>query len=279
MCPACHASEYKTLGEKNGFTILLCRCGTIYATGSATENYDDYYTDANLQVSSFIEKRVGEIVGEFASYRQTNRLLDIGFGSAVLMRVAREQEWDVKGVEVSAPAVSYAQKQGFDVFHGDLSGANYPDNYFDVITASEIIEHCPEPEILLKEVQRILRPGGLFWATTPAASGLSFQLIGLKWSIISPPEHLQLFSKRAVKMMLEKCGFTCEIETRGFNPTEVLGVWRGAEVDRVATGCALNENLTGSSYGRILKSIVNYSLNLTNLGDSLKIKAVKSFAS
>ena len=40
----------------------------------------------------------------------------------------------------------------------------------------------------------MLRPGGLFWTTTPHARGLSARVLGLKWRCIWPPEHLQLFS-------------------------------------------------------------------------------------
>ena len=291
-CPACHNLKSIELGEKNGFRMLGCKnCGSIYSShlpmGEEAEDYDEYYTEANLQVPAFIAKILDGIIEGFSPYSSTGRLLDVGFGSANLMQVARDKGWQAFGAEVSKPAVEHAKKLGFtDVFHGELSEAKYPDNYFDVITASEIIEHCPQPEILLNEVIRILRPGGLFWATTPSAKGLSYQLTGLDWTTICPPEHLQLFSKKGVRLVLEKAGFSrLDIQTLGFNPLEVVNTYRNRlgkkteaekiDFNRVETGYALNESLTKSPSRQKVKNLLNGTLNVLSIGDSLKIKAVK----
>jgi len=103
---------------------------------------------------------------------------------------------------VSKSAIEHAREQGYEVFHGELQDANFPDGHFDVITASENVEHCVKPEFLLDEVARILRAGSLFWATTPSAKGIWYKLIGIEWSTIYPPEHLQLFSKRGVGVQI-----------------------------------------------------------------------------
>ena len=290
-CPACHNSESIKLGKKNSFTMLRCKsCRSIYSsylpTGAEAEDYDDYYTEENLKVPDFIQKILGEIIDDFTPHFLSGRLLDVGFGSAILMQVAREKGWQTTGVEVSRPAVEHAEKLGFEVFHGDLSEAKYPDNYFDVITASEIIEHCPQPEILLNEIIRILRPGGLLWATTPSAKGLSYRLTGLDWTVICPPEHLQLFSKKAIRLMLKKAGFShSKIQTFGFNPMETANTFRRrfsrkngdekADFDRVGTGYTLNESLTKNSARQKIKNLLNGTLNVLSVGDSLKIKAVK----
>ena len=276
-CPACHGSKSAELGEKNNFLMLNCKnCRSIYSSylpiGEETENYDDYYTEENLQVPAFIRKILGEIIEGFSPYNTSGKMLDIGFGSAILMQVARDKGWHPLGVEVSAPAIRHAEKLGFEVFHGELSEAKYADDYFDVITASEIIEHCPEPEILLNEVMRILRPGGLFWATTPSAKSLSYHLTGLEWTTICPPEHLQLFSKKGIRLMLEKAGFSSfNIQTFGFNPLEVADTFRRrlgkndekkeAGFNRVATSYELNESLTKNPARQKIKNLLNRTLN------------------
>lgn len=290
-CPACQRLTKIELGEKNGFLMLCCKnCRSIYSsflpTGEQAKDYDDYYSEANLLLPDFVEKINEEIIESFAPFFSTGRMLDIGFGSAVMMRVAREKGWRATGVEVSKTAIEYAESCGFDVFYGELEEAKYPDNHFDVITASEIIEHCPQPDVLLGEVIRILRPGGLFWATTPSAGGLSYKLTGLDWTIICPPEHLQLFSKKAVRSMLKKAGFSqVTIQTSGFNPFEAINNFRSRleggdrkpkeNFDRVGAGYALNESLTKSPVRRTIKNLLNGTLNFLSVGDSLKIRAVK----
>lgn len=291
-CPACHNSARTELGEKNSFRMLVCKeCSSIYSsylpTGGDSEDYDEYYTETNLHTPDFVKKSVNEIIDSFAPFRTQGRMLDIGFGSANLMLAAREKNWNVQGMEVSKPAIEHARKMGFEVFHGELSDAQYEENYFDVVTASEIIEHCPQPEIMLGEVFRVLRPGGLFWATTPSAKSLSYQMIGLNWTVICPPEHLQLFSKKGMAMMFKKTGFSqVNIKTFGFNPFEVANHLRGrsgpkpetegAETfDRVGTAYALNESMTKSPAKTAIKRMLNNTLNLLSIGDSLKIRAVK----
>ncbi len=289
-CPACHKSDTTQIGEKNNFLMLSCRnCYSLYSSylpiDEQAEDYDVYYTENNLKVPEFILGRLNKIVEGFQPYFTHGRFLDIGFGAAALLQTAEKKGWKVTGAEVSKSAIEHARKLGFEVFHGELNDAKYPDNYFDVITASEIIEHCPQPEILLDEVIRILRPGGLFWATTPSAKGLSYQLTGLEWSVIYPPEHLQLFSKKGIGLMLKKSGFSSfKIQTSGFSPMEVADTYRkrwrgnssqGKSFSRVEADYALNESLTKSPGRQKIKNVLNGTLNFLSIGDSLKIKAVK----
>jgi len=271
-CPACHSSNRKDIGEKNSFQINLCSdCATLYSSEPFSYEYDGYYSEHNLSIPETIQRRVKEIVATFEPYRKSGALLDIGFGAGTILDVA--STWNRYGVEVSASAIKHAKPE-WKAFHGTLEDAHYPDNFFDVVTASEIIEHCPDPQILLTEVYRILRPGGLFWGTTPAANGLSFRLLGLKWSVMAPPEHLQLFSSKGMKRLLKETGFSrFNIAMHGFNPSELFTPKTGDE--RVASGYQLNEQLTSTPGRTRIKSAINFGLNITRLGDSLKIRAVK----
>ena len=288
-CPACHSVDSLKRGNKSGFEMLACRrCQTLFTSAlpdaERAEDYDSYYSEANLTVPDFINQRLDEIVKEFAAYRQNGRFLDVGFGSGILLEAARRANWQTSGVEVAESAVEQARRMGFDVFCGTLQSAGYPDNYFDVITASEVLEHVPDPEVVLREIARVLRAGGLLWLTTPHVRGVSAHLLGLKWSIVSPPEHLQLFSVSGLRSMLTENGFRCvRVATEGVNPYELLHSVRvgqhptelEAPHDRVTSGYHLNEALMASPSRRFLKSALNRLLNLGRLGDSLKIWAEK----
>lgn len=283
-CPSCQSQEAIRSGEKNGFQMFVCKhCQTLFTDRlpvfEEAEDYDDYYSESNLQVPEIIRRRVGEIIDGFAPYRKNNRLLDIGFGAGIILQIAKEKGWEVYGVEVSKPAVEQARRLGFDVFQGELSEAKYPKQYFDVITASEIVEHLPKPKELFEEVARILRPGGLFWATTPSARGLSYRLMGVDWTAVCPPEHIQLFSKKGVRNMLEAAGFSdIKLQTQGTNPGEIINYYRSkngdnAEFDRVQTGYKLNESITKSPARQKIKNLLNGTLNILQIGDYMKIFA------
>jgi len=276
------------MGDKNDHWVMVCAvCGTIYTTLDSTvtpeESYGEYYTAKNLVVPEFIMARAAEIMRGFDGSRKNNRMLDIGFGSGVILEAARDQGWNPFGIEVSLPAVEQARLKGFDVFHGTLEEAHYPGDHFDVITASEILEHLPDPQSVLKEIARILRPGGMFWATTPSATGLSFRMMGIDWGMVAPPEHSQLFSVKAVKKMLRDAGFSdVEVKTHGLRPGELLEYYKkkrrttdtdSTAPDSLCQAYQLNESLTRTPIRRFIKSTLNATLNAFGMGDSLKIFA------
>src|SRR6266516_2297315 len=285
-CPACHSTGGRRRGPKGQFEMMITcgTCGTLYAEWMPDEteamDYDAYYTSSNLAVSAFISKRVEEIVAGFSAYRKTNRLLEIGFGAGELLRAAARAGWDVEGSEVSRTAAEHIRKEGLKVFCGELSEAHYSSGYFDVVVATELLEHVDDPESMVSEIVRILRPGGLFWATTPHVDGVSSRLLGLDWTTVSS-DHLHLFSKKGLTGLLKSAGFRrVRMRTQGVDPFELwqalLHPKKFANVDSVkciTTRCGFNEALTRSLPKRIFKNFVNSLLRLSRLGDSLKIWA------
>ena len=291
-CVACGSSEADKLGVKNELEIVSCRgCQTLYTPYSPWYSSQYFYLGYYLKpeevdTPAFVKTRLEEITAEFAPYRQTNKLLDIGCGAGGLLEAARGQGWQAQGLDVSSHAAKHVRGLGFEVFEGELSEAAYPAQEFDVVTAAELLEHIFDPRSLLQEVARILRPGGLFWTTTPHARGLSARMLGLNWRCIWPPEHLQLFSISGLKALLRDVGFRdIHVDTTGGNPVEIWHAMGGNKsdapktvdqhFDRVLTSYQLNESLMKSRSRRALKSTVNSFLNLSRLGDSMKVFAVR----
>ena len=303
QCPACGRTDGRSLGEKGGHTLVSCRgCATMYAShlplSDAAYDYDGYYCPENLETSAFNDKRLDEIVAGFSDYRKTGRLLDIGCGAGSFMKAAARAGWTPVGVEVSRPSVEHVESLGFEVFCGELSEANYPDDHFDVVIASEVLEHVPDPQALARAMARVLRPGGLLWATTPHGRGISAYALGVRWSVVSPPEHLHLFSVAGIRRLLKDAGFSrTRVDTHGTNPFEIIRGLRGRRrrsntgsagtttnaaaaastegFDRVQSSHRLNEFLSESPSRKILKGFLNGLLNAARLGDSLKIRAEK----
>lgn len=290
-CVACGSANARPLGVKNEFDVVSClQCDTVYTPYmpwySSAYFYSGFYlSDEELSPPEFINTRLDEITAEFAPYRKNNRLLDIGCGAGNLLAAARKNGWNAQGLDVSASAVKHVRDLSYEVFEGELHEAAFPSQHFDVITAAELLEHLIDPQPLLHEVARILRPGGLFWTTTPHARGLSGRILGLQWRCIWPPEHLQLFSIRGLTKLLGDAGFRqLRVNTSGGNPVEIFHAMGGAKTapktvdqhfDRVTTSYRLNESMMKSRSRRALKNTVNSFLNLSRLGDSLKVFAVR----
>lgn len=289
LCPACGQQGGRDRGRKNTFKLLSCRtCATLYTAQSPDpsqqEDYDAYYTPENLMVPEFINRRLDEIVATFRSYKKSNRLLDVGCGAGSFLEAAARDNWEAFGVEISQTAAEHVRRQGFEVFCGELEKADYQDGYFDVVIASEVLEHVLDPKALLESVARVLRPGGLLWATTPHGRGISARLLDLAWTTVCPPEHLQLFSVNSIKAMLSSAGFRrVEVVTHGVNPFEIVhelyrrflrhrelqnGNTAGGTFDRVESSYQLNEFMTEGHCRRVLKGTLNRLLNAGRIGDS-----------
>lgn len=290
-CVACGSTDAHRLGVKNEFEVVTCaKCNSVYTPYSPWYSSASYYSgfylsEEELSPPEFVNTRLEEITAEFSRFRKNNRLLDIGCGAGNLLAAARKNGWDAQGLDVSPSAVKHVRGLGFEVYEGELQDAAFPSQNFDVVTAAELLEHLVDPRPLLQEVARILRPGGLFWTTTPHARGLSGRMLGLKWRCIWPPEHLQLFSIRGLTKLLRDAGFRqLRIDTTGGNPIEIfhaMGAVKDApktvdqHFDRVTTSYRLNESLMKSRSRRVFKNTVNSFLNLSRLGDSLKVFAVR----
>lgn len=101
------------------------------------------------------------------------RVLDIGCGSGrVTMEIVR-RGFPARGLEFSETALSYARQRGLDVAHCNLDeGIPEPDASYDVVWAGDIIEHVFDPMGVIKEVARVLKPGGAFLLSIPSDVGL-----------------------------------------------------------------------------------------------------------
>jgi SAM-dependent methyltransferase len=284
-CPGCSAADSQTIGEVGGFRMERCRrCRTLFSArvpgpAEAAAYYDDYYGADNLEVPSFVHRRLDQLVRSLEPHRRLGRWLDVGSGAGALIGAARGNGWEVVGTEVAAAAAEATRARGFDVRIGDLSELRLAPATFDVVSMVEVVEHVAQPAALLAAAHTVLRPGGVLYITTPHGRGVSGRALGMKWSVVAPPEHLQLFSLKGLRAALRAAGFSAHsARTHAVNPSELLGALRSGQSRaggncRVDASYRLNESLSSSRSGTLVKQIVNAALSATRLGDSIKLLA------
>jgi ubiquinone/menaquinone biosynthesis C-methylase UbiE len=101
------------------------------------------------------------------------RVLDagcgVGYGAALLAHDGRQ----VVGVDASPEAVDAAEQRNADgrlhFLVADAAQLPFDDASFEAVTCFEVIEHVPDPDVLLSELARVLVPGGLLCLSTPNA--------------------------------------------------------------------------------------------------------------
>lgn len=136
------------------------------------------------------------------------RLLDVGCGSGALIEMMHSMGWSAEGVDNDAVAVKHARSKGLRVNLGTLEAQEYPENHFDAVTMSHMIEHVHDPLRLLSECHRILKPGGRFVVVTPNGKSWGHKLFKEAWRGLEPPRHLHVFTPLALRHLAEKTGFS-----------------------------------------------------------------------
>ena len=288
LCPGCSSEQNTFWGIKHSISFVCCSlCKTLFTSHhidlKTSNQYDVYYNEKNLHVPDFIQENTIRLIETFNSYRQNNRLLDVGCGAGSILKGAKMLGWDAQGLEIAPVAVEYLRSQGFTITNTYLEKTSYPANFFDVIVISEVLEHVTEPLDFLMTVAQVVRPSGLIYVTTPHGQGLSAKILRQQWSVVSPPEHIQLFSQVGLKILLQRAGLvTTRMVVQGFNPFEVLNIWRSRftskplpAFDRVSTSYQLNHALMKNSLRRSIKKYLNSTLSYMDLGDGIKVYATK----
>jgi len=164
------------------------------------EKFEEGYQDIGYHESGAeFERQIGvpEHVGRFLFERVKGRLLqwvepagghcvlDVGCGAGYFLNMIREKYLEkgfaplLAGVEISTYQLSYMirrmQKEGVlhaIAVHGNGEFLPFADESFDLITCSEVLEHIRNPVRALKEMGRILKPGGHLLLSTPSMSAI-----------------------------------------------------------------------------------------------------------
>ncbi len=135
------------------------------------------------------------------------RLLDVGTAGGSFLAVAKRRGWDVAGCEPNRWMTEWSkQHYGLEVTAGTIFDMKLPDASFDVVTLWDVLEHTPDPKAVLKECNRVLKPGGLFVVNYPDIGSLVARLMGRRWVFLLSI-HLYYFTPQTIKDILQKTGF------------------------------------------------------------------------
>jgi SAM-dependent methyltransferase len=246
--------------------------GTAPSDDEIARHYEGY--PRNDFDSPITRLRYRELLASFRSYEQTGRILDIGCGVGFFLEEARAGGWSPFGTEYGRRAVEINRAKGLDVADASTSPLPFEPASFDVVTAFEVVEHVVAPRHELAVVARLLRPGGLFYCTTPNFNSLSRRLLRDQWGVIEYPEHLNYFTPLTLRRLTERVGLLAvSVSSSGVSLQRAPTPGNTADAAAPASGQADAPLRSRIEHSRLLgaaKGTVNALLNAAHGGDTLK---------
>lgn len=102
------------------------------------------------------------------------QVLDLGTSTGTNLRMLRDLGYHrVVGLDISLEAIHYCESKGLGpVSQGDVCAIPFADSSFDLVFATDIVEHVDNDELAVAEIARVLRPGGYVLLTVPAFNAL-----------------------------------------------------------------------------------------------------------
>ncbi len=190
-------------------------------------NIKDYY-EVYWRNGGYSSK-VGSFCRDKKSYIADNirvsnkKILDVGCGDGEFSSLLVKNNNEIFGVDISDTAVKIAQSRGIRAEYCDINGGlPFEDNLFDIVLLFDVLEHIFDPSFILRQTQRVLKPGGVLYCCVPNASfivnRLYFLLTGhfkdftaLTQKIVPDmffSEHIRFFSPDIIKTLLKQNNFT-----------------------------------------------------------------------
>jgi len=217
ICPVCDESDGSPMGSKQGFHLYRsASCGLVFVApvpksediygeeyfhGAAHGfGYVDYNREKEAMHSTF-----ARYVKEISKLYPVKKLFDIGAASGYFVAFAKNCGWEASGIEISDAAAHEGRSLNRPIQTGTIH--QVPDGKFDVITMWDVLEHVLDPRADIRRAGELLLPSGILAINTPDAGSWWARMLGIRWQLIVPPEHIHLFTKTALNILLEENGF------------------------------------------------------------------------
>lgn len=166
---------------------------------SHTDSKKTFFDKIYQAVKNYTLKQKLLLLNSFKS--SSKSVLDFGAGTGDFLKICKNNNWQVLGIEPSAEARENAVKKGVHLKENLLDITNQK---FDVITLWHVLEHVENLKSTIKVLKSLLQPEGRIVVAVPNYKSYDAAFYKEYWAAYDVPRHLWHFSQKAIhKLFLE----------------------------------------------------------------------------
>lgn len=227
-CCHCESSPSVPYVAEGAYQLLKCGgCGLVHLdrvhadshdfladvtaqeTPGALEywGYPEFFLKHQEIFTRFFEERFLRIRAERPP---EGKWLDVGSGYGLWQNYLSQKDIPNFGIEIEAEAFTHARGMGVNLSHTSIENFMTTERYA-VITMCDVLEHVPDPNLVLRKCYELLLPGGFLYIQVPDVMGLRYPYkdsLGL-------PHHLWQFNSHVLTGLCQKNHFTVQMHWTG----------------------------------------------------------------
>jgi SAM-dependent methyltransferase len=190
--------------DVSAYDLLQCRkCGFVFVDFRQVSPDRDYYGDGYYSYALYGESQIERWKKNVVRCAEPRRILDVGCGSGEWLYKKQLKGHEVWGLETDKRAVAAARSHGLKV---TTRAESLPDDYFDMIRLSHVIEHTQEPLEMVESLTLKLRDGAQMEILVPNLESVKFAKVMDISKLVDVPRHRCFFSADTLRLLLTKSG-------------------------------------------------------------------------
>lgn len=216
MCRFCKSKATKTIIKTPGWSIIsCCNCGNAWTLPFPIKIYyekkDFHSKDKTININDLPKQWKKSIYAQIkllSRYLKPNaNILEIGCGQGIFLNELKKLGFNVVGIEPSKTAVKKARENGLNVINDYFPNKEISHKKFDAVIMIHVLEHINNTDMILREIQKIITPGGFLMLVQTNWKGLMPRIYKSNWYAWVPRDHYWHFTPKGLKIYCKKFNF------------------------------------------------------------------------
>lgn len=234
LCGSAALRLFYTQGDQRQFKFYRCHdCRlVVYDTRTGVNQEKYILTRVDPRAATRQNRGHRQTYAFITRYTtRPGRMLDLGCGDGTVLWLARQDGWDVEGVELFPEHAKLVRETlGLNVETSDITAYTGVDEAWDCVVLTHVLEHLPNPVGALAKIRRLLKPGGIGVLEFPNIDAFDARLRRLldrlrlhrrHYAATYAPGHVQEFCRASFEYAARKAGLTLAVwETYAINPLQ-----------------------------------------------------------